>query len=67
MKEKVICNCRNVINKYIWELSAGECLNTARIKVLFLTCMSLVGSVVFAQGAGILFPGHMEGIPRAEG
>lgn len=28
-----------------------------------LTCMSLLGSVVFAQGAGILLPGHITGTP----
>lgn len=27
-----------------------------------LTCMSLLGFVVFAHGAGILLPGHMTGM-----
>lgn len=38
-----------------------------QLQYYFLTSMSLMGSVVFAQGAGILFPGHMTGTPWAEG
>lgn len=41
--------------------------DTLQLKYCFLTSMSLMGSVVFAQGAGILLPGHMTGMPWAEG
>ena len=42
-------------------------IENGRDLTLIRTCMSVQGSVVLAQGAGILLPGHMTETPWADG